>query len=419
MTALTDSPRKRVLAILLAAHERSSSYGKPAPWPRDVIVRLAATTFPEAFAAGGRTDRASLIAAVLQLEREGCARVVRHPTGPLANEPKEIRLAPEHLKIAYAAGKQLGYEPLSVGLEETGRHAGLLLREGGPEWMRDFLERLCNSLRAADTSPLGMKRERFKREWRDITSGLTAAAALARGIAPAWERIVSERLYNDSKLLGRIRSHVVAILLHADPRWEGVPVEEASDLLEAYGVRRKPGLIRCAGTGIIEVSGRSYDLQDFKPVAHLPETWAEAWVDGISKTDIRQITTIENEYPFLSYVEEAGGPQGLGARGEVAIYTAGFPTPGLLALLLLIRDRAGHIQFRHWGDADVGGLRIWWFLRSKLQRPVELFRTTGLWIQEETEKGGIPFSLSERAALAKLRRQLDATPAMTPLPPVI
>jgi hypothetical protein len=68
--------------------------------------------------------------------------------------------------------------------------------------MREFLERLRDGLKEADPSILGMKRERLKREWRNVQPALTASVALAQGITPAWERVVSERLYNDSKLLG-------------------------------------------------------------------------------------------------------------------------------------------------------------------------------------------------------------------------
>src|SRR5208337_60807 len=46
----------------------------------------------------------------------------------------------------------------------------------------------------------------------------------------------------------------------------------------------------------------------------------------------------------------------------------------------------------HWGDADVGGLRIWWFLRCRLQRPVSLFRTTAAWIESEIPRAGLPLS---------------------------
>jgi hypothetical protein len=142
-------------------------------------------------------------------------------------------------------------------------------------------------------------------------------------------------------------------------------------------------------------------------VAHLPEAWAESWVDAIEQAQVQVITTIENEYPFFSYVEESGGPDGLGTRNEIALYTAGFPTPGLVSALRLLCYRQPHIRFRHWGDADVGGLRIWWFLRSQLQRPIELFRTTAQWLNDEVQKGGTPLSSSERAALTRLRAQME------------
>jgi hypothetical protein len=186
-----------------------------------------------------------------------------------------------------------------------------------------------------------------------------------------------------------------------------VPPEEAPELLDAYGVRRKPGLIRCAGAGTFRIGGRSYDLRDFQPVAHLPEAWAEAWVDAIEQAQSQIITTIENEYPFFSYVEEAGGPDGLGTRSEVAVYTAGFPTPGLMSALRLLCGRLPNLRLRHWGDADVGGLRILWFLRSQLQRPIELFRTAAQWLDVEGQKGGTPLSSSERAALTRLQGQME------------
>lgn len=401
------SPQRDLLARLLEAHERSVSYGRPAPWPRDVILRVDAKTFPEAFAPDGRERRASIIAAAEELERDGRVRVVRHARGPLAREPKEIRLGPNEVCRAYEAAEALGYEPLSVGLQEVAQHATALAAQAGPDWMKRYLEALARGTREADVSGLGMSRERFKREWRDLLPALTAAAGLARGVAPAWERVVSERLLDDSKILGRVRSLVVGVLVRADPRWEGLPPEEATDLLEAYGVRRKPGLIRCAGAATLSVGSSIYRIQDFVPVAHLPDAWSDAWVNAIVDAGVQQVTTIENEYPFLSYVEESGGPEGLGERHEIALYTAGFPTPSLVGTLASLAGRAPGISFRHWGDADVGGIRIWWFLRSRLQRSLGFFRTTAEWVTAEGKRGGRPLSGAERGALARLKAEIE------------
>src|SRR5207245_11286530 len=93
-----------------------------------------------------------------------------------------------------------------------------------------------------------------------------------------------------------------------DPRWDGIPLEDATDLLEAYGVRRKPGLIRCAGSGAIRVAGREYRLDDCTPVAHLPDGWSGAWVDALANSGVRLVRTSGNELPLVSCVAEAGGP---------------------------------------------------------------------------------------------------------------
>jgi hypothetical protein len=401
-----EQARMELLTRLLEAYERSSSYGSAGPWRRDIILRLDASSFPDAFAPDGREGLAELIAAALHLEREGSVRIVRHARGPLASQPKELRLGLAELDRAYTSAT--AYEPLSTGLCQFERHARHLASKTDSQDARSFLENLAMALPAGDLTLIGMGRSRFKQEWRVLMPALTAAVMLLDGVVPTWERVISERLFHDSKLLGRVRHHVIGFLVRIDPRWDGVLPEDAEDLLESYGVRRKPGLIRCAGTGAISVAGREYRLEDFTPVAHLPDSWSEAWVAALVNSGVRWITTIENEYPFLSYVEEAGGPQKLGARGEVAVYTAGFPTPALMTALVDLSERVGDANFRHWGDADVGGLRIWWFLRCRLQRPVSLFRTTAQWVESEASQGGRRFSASEIESLQRLKSQLNA-----------
>jgi hypothetical protein len=402
------SLRTELLTRILDAHERSVSFGRPGPWPRDVIIKLDATTFPDAFAPEGRQSRAMLCAAATELADDGCVRLVRHLRGHLRNEPKEVRMGPAEVVRAIEVARTFGYEPLSVALAELEQHAVTLAGERQPAWMRTFLENLAASLHLADPSLLDLSRTRLKHERRSLVPALTAAVALSRDPAPAWERVISERLFRDSKLLGRVRPLVVSILVRADPRWQGVPPEEAADLLEVYGVRRKPGLIRCAGAAELRVGTKTYALEDFAPAAHLPDAWAEAWVDALVSSGIRFVTTIENEYPFLSYIEQADGPAGLAARGEVAVYTAGFPTPRIVTALGQLAQRS-KATFQHWGDADVGGLRIWYFLRSRLGCPLMFLRTTADWVASESSFGGRPLSPLERHALARMRQELADT----------
>jgi hypothetical protein len=409
MAISPTTARRELLRRLLDRYERGAAFGRPGPWRQDVIVRLDARHFPEAFGPDGREALADLRAAAEALAREGAVRLVRH-RGYADGLPHELRLGPEEVDRAYAAAAALGFRPLGDDLRELAAAVGRLRAGPAPPWMAAYLDRVAAGLASADVSPLGMQRERFKRERRDAEDALTAAAALARGQA-GWERVVSERIFGDSKRLAAVHPLVVDILLRADPRWEGVPREEAADLLEAYGVRRKPALLRCAGRATLRISARVYELEDFAPTAHLPEAWAAAWVDAVAAGPTRRITTIENETAFLAYAEESGGPAGLGDRGEIAVYTAGFPAPALLDALAAVSARRPSVEVQHWGDADLGGLRIWWLLRTRLARPVALFRTRAGWLEQAVRSGGgSAIDDGERAGLARLRGQLEGAP---------
>src|SRR5207245_10521592 len=119
----------------------------PGPWPRELIPPLDARTCPEAFSPDGREQRALLVAAARELQEQGCLRVVPYVRGPLAGEPKELRLGPQNVHCAYHVAEQLGFEPLALGLSEIAQHAARLAAATGPPWMTAFLERLAAGAR--------------------------------------------------------------------------------------------------------------------------------------------------------------------------------------------------------------------------------------------------------------------------------
>jgi hypothetical protein len=397
--------RRELLRRLLDGYERSRAFGRPGPWARDVIVKLEADEFPDAFAPDGREALAAVRGAAEELSGLGAARIDR-ATGWSDGEPRTLRLGPGELARAYELAEDDGYQPLSRALAQLAEHAERLA-DGTTSWMGEFLGRVAEAARRGELKPLGMQGERFKREWRDLLQAMTAAARLASGAA-GWERVVSEAIFGNSKRLAALRGRVVDLLLRADPRWDGWAPDDAQDVLEAYGVRRKPGLLVCAGCAELRLGAREYRLEDFRPVAHLPDGWAAAWVEGVTRSAATRLTTIENEVPFLSYVEERGGPASLGDGGELVVYTAGFPTPALLQALADVCVARPELAVRHWGDADLGGLRIWWHLRQRLDRPVALFRADRAWLDSElAARAGTPLTAGEHAALERLRRDLD------------
>ncbi len=407
---LTPSDAKReILTRLLLAYERSTSFGLPGPWARNVIVRFSETEFPEAFAPDGREELAALYSAARGLEEAGAVRLKLATRSWRDAVPVEARLGPDQVEPAYRMAETFEFLPAVRALAELRAVASGLVGVG-PSWLDAFLLEVKHCTDTADLRFLGFgQRERFKRERADVADALRAVAALASGTS-GWERVVSERLFHDSKRIASIRPLLVDFLVRADPRWSGIPVDDAMELLEAYGIRRKPGLIRCAGAATLAIQGRSYLLEDFQPVAHLPDSWAEALVAGIAATEVTTITTIENESPFLAYVEEAGGPLALSRRGELVMYIAGFPTPTVQGALSQLASRRADLRFRHWGDADVGGLRIWWFVRRLVGREVGLYRTTAEWVRTAAEREAKLLSPAERAALVKIRGELDREP---------
>lgn len=399
----------RLLADLLDGHERSRSFGRPGPWPRDVIVRLDAATFPAAFAPDGREQLAVLRSAAVELERAGAVRLVRG-TGWSDGEPHEVRLGPDEVAPAYAVAAAHDYAPLAAALAAVAAQAKAL-RSLAPAWMDGFLADVATRVAASDLDPLGMQVERFKRDHREIAQSLTAATHIAAGAA-GWERVVSEGIFGDSKRLAGLRARVADLLVRADPRWGGWHPGDAQDVLETYGVRRKPGLLRCAGRAALGVGGRTYQLEDFEPIAHLPEAWRAAWVRGVIDAAPRFVTTVENETPFLVHVTEAGGPAALGDRGELVVYTAGFPAPELLAGLAQICRGLPEVTVRHWGDADLGGLKIWWTVRHRIDHQVELFRVDRAWLDAElARRPGTRLTAAERAHLGYFRRDLVRGPS--------
>ena len=396
------SAKLEVIWRLLEAHERSCSFGQPGPWPRDVIISFDPRTFPTAFGADGREELAALCRAVEELREAGACRVIYEKSRAAGSAPlpRQVRVGPRELATIYALGVAAGFEPLAAAVERVRQQIARLAPSPMAAWFRELLERADAGLANADPGALGMSRERFKRDSVDVADALAAAAAISDGL-DAWERTLSERLFGRPRRLSEIRTVVAKLLLRSDPGWAGFEIEDGIDVLEAYGVRCKPGTLRCAGSGSLQVNGRAYELADFVPTASLPEAWGRAWCEAAAASRVSCITTIENEDPFLAYVEEVGGVAGLADRRELVVHVAGFPRPWLTWLLADAQRRTG-ARLRHWGDADVAGLLIWRLLRTRIDAPIDLFRTTDAWVRGHAAHGGQPLAPRERAALHRL-----------------
>jgi len=174
-----------------------------------------------------------------------------------------------------------------------------------------------------------------------------AFTVLERGPLPLRTR--SARLLGDSKAMERMLPKLLAYLKmkgRLDPQLE------RDEALTVLGLAKFPQPVLVAGP--IAINGVS--AAELTYLGLPPEAITTAALTG----PLRSILTIENLESFHRHVRECR------ADGDVVIYCGGFPTQGVIRALHHVASLAGAVQLNHWGDIDVGGIRIGRFLEASL-----------------------------------------------------
>ena len=333
--------------------ERSRNF-TPGPVSHPVRVRLSEHHFPTAWRAGGEWEREDIIECIRWLESRGVARVTQSSRGGFAT-PVSVLLLPEAIEDAYAllgghSRRYHGGELLGV-LEEAAADA--------TGWWREYLEVAAAEVANGQFGRLGHRA--YENESYDyVRDALRVIPALLRG-TPFEERTFSAAVLKNSKRFNQVRKRVRQILLRADPYWAGRAVPSDRVLFGHYGERFKPPMTSIAAA--LNMPSIAC-LARFEPYAVLPDAvlleFGIGIGDGTAFTalgmlDRITLTTIENEWVFLRYLEEPDVGQRVRAGEEIVLYTAGAPSAGVLRFIRAARARIG---LRHWGDCDVYGLRF-------------------------------------------------------------
>ncbi len=160
-------------------------------------------------------------------------------------------------------------------------------------------------------------------------------------------RRFSIRTLGDSKaleaLLGRLGG-----LLRRNPDWS--QWEDDTDLFRVLGLEKFPPTLLLRGPLALDYGGHDWELGPLKPYVGLsPDA-----VNQIRPTAaVPYLLTIEN---LASFQRQAREVQDEG----IILYTAGFPAPALVRFLGLLDEcLPADCPFYHWGDRDLGGLRIY------------------------------------------------------------
>lgn len=365
---------RAILAALLDRHEQ--------PERRRVVrVRLTDAAYPAYFSPDAAAPRRDTNAALQRLADQGLLRLGWRKWDE-GNWLETVDLTAERAADIYAL---LGRTPR----HERDQALLALLAAQTPRaaWHAAFLAQAAAQIAAhRAVAPLDRNDPAFN---RDLLQALDALDALQ---APTLERTFSVRLFGDSKRFGEVRRGVVAVLRAHDPA-AALYADDDRALLRAHLLDRTPEYVLLSGPlALSDATGRLLDLTPFAAGLGLPaDTLHTATV---ADCRARAVVTVENLTSFHELL--AVRPTAI-----LAVYTGGFASPAVIALLAALRAARPALPLFHWGDLDAGGLRILAHLRSRLGPVQPLAMQPAL----VTAHAAVtrPLSADDQAALTALR----------------
>lgn len=324
----------------------------------------------------GATGRDALHAVLAEAAASGAVHA-RWGRGPYANELSRLEV--------------VDGEALAVWLGETPplRQAAALeaqlepVLKRAPRWLASAFDDGLRELGRGD-GWLGLQADRPA----DILDLARLAAALASDQARGRDRrTFSEAVTGDSKALERHRGRLVRLLrgeldLPPDPNPDQV--------LARFGLTRHPQPVLLRGPLRLALGTNWVDLGPVRP-------WLGVPPDAVRAVEITgaagYLLTVENLTSFQRHAREV-------ADSGIVLFTAGFPDPAWRSFLRALEVvLPPELSCWHWGDCDVGGLRIFQAVAECL--PGRVLHPHLM----EPRPTGTPFSPRERTLLARITQE--------------
>jgi hypothetical protein len=234
--------------------------------------------------------------------------------------------------------------------------AGKVLRSelsGDQPWIGALLDEILGLWHIGKPA-LGLRVEQVQ-ETRELLRALEAVCAGKQEGCDM--RTFSARYVGDSKAVERMQSRFARIWQR---QFDGDDLEP-DELYESLGISKFPHPLLFKGPITIISSGEPFNCSKAHPYIGFPPQAVEqlAFPEAPS-----YVLTIENFASFNRYVAEV-------SDNGLIIYTGGFPSPSKAKLFkMLDTELPEHVEFYHWGDVDLGGLRIIVRLQSLINRKI-------------------------------------------------
>ena len=372
--------KKRILDELLDRFERSKAYREGTSARRVQADISSCRTFSACFEDGD--SKREFLSDLEELKAEGLIDYtwVRFETGNLIDKVY-LRTEPEKLREAYRlAGRISGEEKIRT-LEMQ---------------ILKALERIPEDLRGSGDIPLFLQAEletlhktrRIPRFFfendavyrNDVERNqnlllFLAEVNRAETSEETLERVISTRLYGDSKYFEHVlKPKVLSILRYLEKCSGGAPLTD-DQLLEKRGVFKWPEILEFQGAVLVRMDdGSRIDYSSQRYGAYINGT-AVRHVCSVQLAGVSGIISIENKANYVWYLENRK------REDELVLYHGGFFSPAKGRWFRMIAKAAEKSSCRiyHWSDIDLGGFRIFQILKKEIFPNAEPF-----WMDIET-----------------------------------
>lgn len=327
-------------------------------------------------AAGGLP---SLIAQIEELEREGLLRAEWY------NLHADVRKIEYPVSVMPELCRRVGIEdPRKRQLRHIARIEAYLEEMQGTfleEYYQSILKRLEEG---REVKKPDIEDERFFR----------CLNAIALSGQPEWRRVFSTRVLGDSKLFkNQYETKVVTVLKDTSPLYEEGMT--SGELLSAHGIMSYSQTLEWKGPLVYRIEGGAVIDSSVNIYGTVINAQTLEHAAAVALPSIRRIMLIENKanYESMDYRPDT-----------LYVFCHGFFSPKELRFLESLTALAEEgTEYLHWGDMDLGGIRIFLYNQRKLfpkLLPYKMDETA--YAAAIAEGAGIPLEREKREKLQKL-----------------
>jgi len=349
--------QEEVLHSLVDKYENRKDYASDKKSPRRTFLKIDRKYYPDYYHVSDSSFRLMFNQEMQQLQQQGYVELEweRFNEGEYLNK---IVLNSEFLPEIYAllnrASRKELYRSAAHLVEKWSRQSHVE--------MQPFYRYLLDRLERLQPLPSPIKPGR-EAEMEQLLRGMHAFFESRE--SEISKRILSVRLYRDSKRWESLEKSILHLLRKFCLNQEEASREDR-DILAERGIVDNPVHINISGPLVFSTCRGQVNLASFYPDLGLSPEMANEL--EVVESRAEAVVTVENKASFYQYLRE-------GPAGRLVLYLGGYHNPPRRVLLQKIyryfEDKNINIPFYHWGDMDLGGINIWYTLKTRTNIPFQ------------------------------------------------